>query len=378
MAYMSRRTLLSGLAAAGLARAAPAAPVAIARCPGYGDELLPALKKIFDQIGGLGRIVKGRTVAIKLCLNGNPAWRQGWLQNGDSHWPHPRLIQATLHLMENAGARRIRLLESAPQSLSAPLEEHMLAANWEPAGFTSAAKNVEFENTNALGNGRKYSRITVPNGGFVFPAYDVNHSYEDCDVFVSFGKVKDHPTAGVTLGIKNVFGITPSAVYSSRMTVFHNGRKQPLEGAPPEKDPKSPRDDGYRIPRIIAELVAARPVHLSLLDGIKTIAGAQRPETYTTPVNPGFLVTGANVVNVDAIAMALMNYDPMADRGSAPFETCDNTLRIAEELGVGTRDPRRIELAGARIREAMFDFKALRERSEVIRRKINPKGLVKT
>jgi hypothetical protein len=47
----------------------------------------------------------------------------------------------------------------------------------------------------------------------------------------------------------------------------------------------------------------------------------------------------------------------MAERGAAPFETCDNTLRLAEELGVGTRDLRQIEVIGTPIKEALFKFR---------------------
>jgi hypothetical protein len=45
----------------------------------------------------------------------------------------------------------------------------------------------------------------------------------------------------------------------------------------------------------------------------------------------------------------------MADRGSAPFEGCDSTLRLAEQLGVGTRDLKRIEVIGGRIGALVFD-----------------------
>jgi hypothetical protein len=48
----------------------------------------------------------------------------------------------------------------------------------------------------------------------------------------------------------------------------------------------------------------------------------------------------------------------MADRGKAPFETCDSTLRLAEEHGVGTRDLRRIEVIGTPIAQARFPFRA--------------------
>ncbi|HJT89551.1 MAG TPA: hypothetical protein VJ732_16895, partial [Bryobacteraceae bacterium] len=62
------------------------------------------------------------------------------------------------------------------------------------------------------------------------------------------------------------------------------------------------------------------------------------------------------------VAMALMGYDPLADRGTPPFENCDSTLRLAEEAGIGTRDLKRIDVRGTPIREARFDFAAIRKR----------------
>jgi hypothetical protein len=59
--------------------------------------------------------------------------------------------------------------------------------------------------------------------------------------------------------------------------------------------------------------------------------------------------------------MTLMNYDPLATRGAPPFETCDNTLQLAEHLGVGARNPKNIEVRGAPIKTSQFDFLALRK-----------------
>ena len=75
------------------------------------------------------------------------------------------------------------------------------------------------------------------------------------------------------------------------------------------------------------------------------------------PVKPGLLVAGTNCVNTDAVAMALMGFDPMADRGKAPFETSDSTLALAEGLGVGSRDLKRIEVVGTPIAKGRFDFR---------------------
>src|ERR1019366_4387408 len=181
----------------GRAAEAPTAPVAVARCRTYDPaELVPAMRKMSDQLGGLGRLVKGKTVAIKINLTGSPTYRLGYLPLGDTHYTHPHTIAAAAHLMAEAGARRIRLLES-PWSTADPVEEYILRANWEPRDILGAAPNVEFENTNYLGTGKKYARLTVPFGGYVFPAFDLNHSYADCDVFVSLAKMKEHATAGI-------------------------------------------------------------------------------------------------------------------------------------------------------------------------------------
>ena len=366
----------AGLAAARPLLSAPSAPVAMARQRTYGVSLEPTMRRLFDGIGGLGRIVKNKTVAVKVNLTGSPSMRLGHAPHGVAHWTHPRVIGMAIHLMDEAGAKRIRILES-PWSTADPLEEYMLEANWDPSVLLNAGKKVEFENTNFLGGGKKYSRFKVPNGGHLFAAYDLNHSYEDCDVFVSIAKLKEHGTTGVTLSMKNCFGITPCTIYGEgsggkdeptrvpiggRGVVFHNGDKQPAKSALAELHPDSPRKGGYRVPRAVADLVAARPIDLAIVDGIESMAGGEGPWVHNVPggprrCSPGVLIAGTNCVNTDSVGTAVMGFDPMADRGVAPFEESDNMLRLAEELGVGTRDLRKIEVAGLQIADARFDMR---------------------
>ena len=54
--------------------------------------------------------------------------------------------------------------------------------------------------------------------------------------------------------------------------------------------------------------------------------------------------------------MAVMGYDPHADRGTAPFLRGDNTLKLCETEGVGTTDLNRIEVAGLRVKDALHDY----------------------
>jgi hypothetical protein len=250
----------------------------------------------------------------------------------------------------------------------------MLDSGWNVRALAGAAQGVEFENTNNLGKGKRYSRLKVPGRGYIYPAYDLNHAFEDTDVFVSMAKLKNHETCGVTLSLKNCFGNTPASIYgdsagvdepnekptSGRGEIFHAGKRQPPKSAPQELDPSSNREPGYRVPHIVADLVAARPIDLAIIDGIESMAGGEGPWNRgpLRLVQPGVLIAGTNPVTTDAVATAVMGYDPRAQRGTTPFRTCDNTMRLAEGHGVGTTDLNRIEVVGVPIAQALYRYEA--------------------
>jgi len=342
----------------------------------YGPELVPTLATMFDQLGGLDRMVKGKTVAIKVNFIGVRWSRLGNALMEDTYWTHPAAIGAAVHLMGKAGARRIRVVEG-PWSTSESLPEVMYSMNWKPQDILSAADHVEFENTNYLGEGKKYSRFMVPGGGLIYPGYDLNHSYEDCDVFVSFAKMKEHSATGVTLSMKNVYGATPITIYGQdagadepsirphggRGNVFHFATRLPSKSAPQQKDMSLPKDAGFRLPRIVAELNSARPVHLAIIDGIKVATGGETAGGgLKAAVNPGVIIAGTNTVATDAVAMTVMGFDPLAERGKPPFARCDSTLRFGEELGVGIRDLSRNEVVGVPVSDVVFSYPAVREK----------------
>jgi len=382
---MNRRELIQvlGTGAAGLylrpfeslaktvsAARAPTAPVAVAKCSSYGPGVRATLATMLDQLGGLERLVKGKTVAIKLNLTGDATDRVQGMPAEVTHWVHPDVVGATVNLLGEAGARRIRLLEST-LSPSGSFQEFVSQANWSWRPIASGARGVEFEDTNYAGPTGKYARLTVPGGGMLFKAYDVNSSYADCDVYVSLAKLKEHSTAGVTLSMKNSFGVPPCTIYGEGAGVdepakvvrgaramLHDGSRQPSKSSLPENNPASPRDPGYRVPRVTVDLALARPIHLAVIDGIATVAGGEGPWVKgCRPVHAGLLIAGTNCVTVDAVSTALMGFDPMADKGGAPFEGCDSTLKLAEQLGIGTRDLRRIEVLGVPISQAKISFR---------------------
>jgi uncharacterized protein (DUF362 family) len=348
----------------------PAAPVSIARCASYDEDLTARLAALFNQLGGIDGLVRNKTVTVKLNMTGSPGIRFQGRAPGVTHYVHPKLVGATAYLLGRAGARRIRFVES-PWATAGPLEDVMLDSGWNVRALQSAAAGVEFENTNALGKGKAYSRFKVPGSPYMFPAYDLNRAYEDTDVFVSLAKLKNHATCGVTLSLKNCFGNAPASIYgddagvdapnerptSGREAVLHNGKRQPSRSAPAELHPNSSREPGYRVPRIVADLVAARPIHLAIIDGVESIAGGEGPWIKRIRiVKPGVLMAGLNPVSTDAVAAAVMGYSPRAIRGTAPFRTCDNTLLLAEAHGIGTTDLKRIDVRGLPIEQALYRY----------------------
>jgi len=144
-----------------------------------------------------------------------------------------------------------------------------------------------------------------------------------------------------------------------RVETCHLGKRQPAKSAPEELDRASSREPGYRMPRITAELAAARPIHIAFIDGVETIAGGEGPWIKDIRlVKPGVLFLGTNALTTDVVSTAAMGYDPRAARGTSPFADCDNTLILAEKLGVGTTDLNRIEIRGIPLAEATFRFDA--------------------
>jgi uncharacterized protein (DUF362 family) len=351
--------------------AAPTASVSLVRCNSYSnEELYQQTKLLFAHLGGLSSKVRDKTVTIKLNLTGSPGLRFQGKALGVTHYTHPRVAHVVAQLLGEAGAKRVRFVESA-WATGGPLEEYLLDSGWNVRTLSTAMKNVEYENTNALGKGKGYTRMKTANGGYIYPALDFNRSYEDTDFFVSLAKLKNHATCGVTLAMKNCFGNLPASIYGDdagadapnespgkgRVNTCHYGKRQPAKPAPAELDQSSSREPETRMPRITVDVVSARPIDLSVIDGVESVAGGEGPWIKGLRiVEPHLLIAGFNMVATDTVATAAMGYDPRAPRGQGAFAKCDNTLLLAEARGLGTADLNRIDVLGLSIKEALYPF----------------------
>ncbi|MBL9139574.1 MAG: DUF362 domain-containing protein [Verrucomicrobiales bacterium] len=342
------------------------AKVAIVRCREYGAEFQTRLARAFDQLGGVGRLVKDKTVTIKLNLTGSSFDPLFGRPVGDSFMTHPDTAFALASQLFKAGARRVRFVEST-QRLQSLQEMVSASGGWDLKAFESLGK-VEWENTRNLGSSKQYATVKVPSGGYLFSSFDLNRAYEDTDVLVSLAKLKNHVTCGVTLAMKNCFGITPNALYgdeapNERATAgrgpLHERSSYKGSGLMPgELKTDLPDSPFLRVPRIVADLCEARPIHLSVIDGVVSMKGGEGPWAAEVKLTtPGVLIVGLNPVSADAVGTAVMGYsDPRAVKGVVPFQYGDNHLLLAEQRGVGVLDLKSIEVVGEPIQSVIYPY----------------------
>lgn len=349
------------------------AKVAIVSCQDYATSLQPALAQAFTLLGGIQSLVSGKTVAVKINLTNDGQFEnQFGRPPGESFITHGATAIALASLLFQYGAQTVRFIDSV--GFLSPLGDILAMAQWDVPTLLSTG-NVELENTHNLGSGASYTNLTVPGRGYLFDYFELNHSYSDADVFISLAKLKQHLTAGFSLSTKCLFGSTPNSLYGTdaatsgenavgfRGRIHGNGvpgwNNDPPPGARTDLTPSA--EAGSRVPRVVADLSAARPVHIAIIDGITSMSGGEGPWAPNAAfVTPGVIIVGLNPISTDAVGVAVMGYaNPQAPRGTAPFTTCDNHLLLAQQAGIGTADLSKINVLGLPISQAACPYPPL-------------------
>ena len=237
---------------------------------------------------------------------------------------------------KDAGASKITLAEAiyGPDSFDAN-------------GFTQISKELGLDqvNLNEPAPFNEFVKVPVSGGGYIYPDFTLHRILQETDKFVSIAKMKCHYNAGITLSMKNLIGITPMTQY--RSSPDHWWRSA-LHG----DDSETPT----RLPKVIMDLVRARPIHLAVIDGVMTAEGGEVPRGTFKPVQPGLLVAGKNMVATDAVSAALMGFDPTTETPNVPFIRALNHLKLANDLGLGTNKLAEIQVLGAKIDDVKYKF----------------------
>lgn len=323
-----------------LFKPAPRARVAIARATSYDRQLVrQRVQAMLDGLGGLSDLVRpGDRVAIKPNLTGGVS--SGTLPGVpavESFVTHPEVVRALGEALRDAGAGALYIVEAVYEWQS------YTAWGYQEVAAGLGATLIDL---NAPSPYAGFVSAPVGAGWRVYPAYTVNRILQESDVFVSVAKLKCHWSCGITLALKNLIGLVPLSDY--RCAPSH-GHRSDFHGC----------DGNFRtrLPGVVVDLARARPIHLGVIDGIKTVEAGEGPWVSTmAAVAPGVLIAGKNPVATDAVSAAVMGFDPAANYPRVPFVRSENHLSLASAAGLGPQRLEEIQVVGATIEEVRYPF----------------------
>jgi uncharacterized protein (DUF362 family) len=190
---------------------------------------------------------------------------------------NPAVVRATAEVFRRWGAREVIVAEGPGHCRDA-----QLVLDQSGMGAVLDESRLEFVDLN-------YDDVTYVSNRFgatslrelALPA-----TLRRADLIVSLAKMKTHHWAGVTLSLKNFFGVMPGIIYGWPKNVLHH------VGIGPS----------------ILDIAAAVRPHLAIVDGIVGMEGDG--PIMGTLKQAGVLVMGTNLPAVDATCARLMGINP--------------------------------------------------------------------
>ncbi len=160
-------------------------------------------------------------------------------------------------------------------------------------------------------------RVHVEREGMAYPAYEFPKPVKDADVFINMPVLKTHQLTGISVGMKNLYGLLDGS-----RTGMHE-----------------------KADNVLSDMAAIRHNDLIVVDGLAGMEGQGPLEG--TPVKMNLVIVGTDIVAVDAVATAVMGFDPARLRH----------LQIAKARGLGECDLSKIEIRGTAIEKVAVRFK---------------------
>lgn len=309
--------------------------VMIGQADSYDRTLLrQRLSSMLDQLNGFSSLISSQdSVVVKPNLTGFTSYDPQHVGT-ERYITHPDFTRVLCELLRDAGAGDIYIAEGIFGDDS--------FTHW---GYEAIAQDLgaTLIDLNEPDPYQDFDTVTVPDH-LAYESFYLNRILQETDHFVSVAKLKCHASCGVTLASKNLIGLVPINLYDStgQNNMRHDFHQTPLQ---------------QRLPNIIVDLCRARPISLSLIDGIMSAEGGEGPwNPNYNPVQPHLLIAGMNHVATDSVAMATMGFDPMVDYPDQPFANANSHIKIAAAAGLGTNIMSEIRVGGASIEDVLFDF----------------------
>lgn len=245
-------------------------PVFIAKTKSYSDDIKSKLLAGLHELGVNNKTILGKRILLK------PNYVET-LAGADHINTHSNVIGATIDAFLTLGASSIIVAEG-----SGNCRDSLLII--EETGLVDVLNSykVPFADLNysdcfSAANVGKFSGLPM----FVLP-----EELRKVDIIVSMAKMKTHHWAGITLSMKNMFGVMPGSYYGWPKNVLHK----------------------IGIEQCILDIVSTVRPHFAIVDGIIGMEGDG--PIMGNAKHAGVLVMGRNPAAVDATCSRIMGIDP--------------------------------------------------------------------
>ena len=269
----------------------PPSQVVIRRVGNYQQEIAAVM---FESLARFGLPAKGKSVLLKPNLVGLDP--HGFINT------HPTVIAAARECFLRMGAAQV-LVGDGPaldRDTEAILESVRLREHLGPLDRAFVDLNLD-----------DVQRVTLPTHASRLRELYLPKTCMGVDLLVSMPKLKTHHWAGVTLSMKNMFGIVPGACYGWPKNLLH----------------------WAGIDRAILDINAAARPDFVIVDGIVGMEG--NGPIQGRPKASGVLVFGNDPVAVDATCCRAMGLRPERVKYLAQAGTLLGHLQVDKIQQVG-------------------------------------------
>ena len=293
------------------------------------DNVDAAVEQAIDLLGGIATLTQGKN---RILLKPN------LVAEGTAYTTKPAVIRALARLMQNAG-KEVLIGEGSGGATGFNVISGTMYATrcedilngmqqyvFDQLGYTALARSLGVP----LVNLHTGEMVTVPvPAGLFWKELVLHRTLVDIDLLVSVPMMKTHSCATVTLGLKNVIGLYPGAVYGSCRWWVHDNLISVSPGVAFE----------------ILDMVQVNKMGLTVIDAYRAMEGQGPIAGSVVPMN--LIIAGTSPLATDLVGAAVMGF---TDLEAIP------TFKWAHTLGMTPATLADIEVRGETIANVKRDF----------------------
>lgn len=285
-----------------------------------GDEAVE--EKVFKAVELIGGLPERLRSASKILVKPNLGYTDARRHKGRLiALSEPSVTRAVLKMIRDENKGEVIISDNPGPAGLRPLAEKL--------GYGPMLKEFRVRLVDA--DNPPFVEVEVPRGT-TMRRYTLNKEVAEADATVSIAKMKVHLFCGVSLCMKNLFGLPPPAIYGAPRFYLHYP---------------------FRLPRCLVDLAMVFKPSLNIIEGL---VGEDLQEWHGPPVESNVLIAGDNIVATDSVGARLMGFNPQSEFPEVPFLQDINHIRLAAAVGLGPNDLSQIELSGDRLEEATTQF----------------------